>query len=152
VTSLAASTRGALRAAVADPTQVKTRPLDLHANAHDASHLLLIPQAVVVARNADEVGQLLRASAAQGMPLTFRSGGTSLIHQTLTDRVWWMSAATSEAFRTRRSCSSLAHGSRSSVKSPGFHSDLGLLRPSHRLQRFEAAERRQHVGPPGSLP
>ena len=57
MTSLAASTLGALRAAVADPTQVKTRPLDLHANAHDASHFLLIPQAVVVARNADEVGQ-----------------------------------------------------------------------------------------------
>ena len=56
MTSLAASTLGALRAAVADPTQVKTRPLDLHANAHDASHFLLIPQAVV-ARNGDEVGQ-----------------------------------------------------------------------------------------------
>ena len=78
---------GALRAAVADPTQVKTRALDLHADAHDASHFLLIPQAVVVAGNADEVGQLLRASAAQGVPLTFRSGGTSLSGQALTDGV-----------------------------------------------------------------
>ena len=78
---------GALRAAVADPTQVRTRALDLHANAHDASHFLLIPQAVVVAGNADEVGQLLRASAAQGVPLTFRSGGTSLSGQALTDGV-----------------------------------------------------------------
>ena len=77
----------ALRAAVADPTQVKTRALDLHANAHDASHFLLMPQAVVVAGNAEEVGRLLRASAAQGMPLTFRSGGTSLSGQALTDGV-----------------------------------------------------------------
>src|SRR5450631_2927944 len=78
---------GALRASVADPAQVKTRPLDLHAGAHDASHFLLIPQAVVVAGNADEVGRLLKASAVQGVPLTFRSGGTSLSGQALTDGV-----------------------------------------------------------------
>jgi len=78
---------GALRAAVADPTQVKTRALDLHAGAHDASHFLLIPKAVVVAGNAGEVGQLLRASAAQGVPLTFRAGGTSLSGQGITDGV-----------------------------------------------------------------
>ena len=78
---------GALRAAVADPAQVKTRGLDLHASAHDASHFLLIPKAVVVAGNAGEVGQLLRASAAQGVPLTFRAGGTSLSGQGITDGV-----------------------------------------------------------------
>jgi D-lactate dehydrogenase len=78
---------GALRAAVADPNQVKTRALDLHAGAHDASHFLLIPKAVVVAGNADEVGRLLRASAVQGVPLTFRSGGTSLSGQAVTDGV-----------------------------------------------------------------
>jgi D-lactate dehydrogenase len=76
-----------LREAVADPAQVKTRPIDLHANAHDASHFLLIPQAVVMAGNADEVGRLLRASAAQGVPLTFRSGGTSLSGQAVSDGV-----------------------------------------------------------------
>jgi len=78
---------GRLCAAVADPAQVRTRALDLHAGAHDASHFLLIPQAVVVAGNADEVGRLLRASASQGVPLTFRSGGTSLSGQALTDGV-----------------------------------------------------------------
>ncbi|WP_407342618.1 FAD-binding and (Fe-S)-binding domain-containing protein [Pengzhenrongella phosphoraccumulans] len=77
----------ALRAAVADPTQVRTRALDLHAGAHDASHFLLIPQAVVVAADAGEVGRLLQASAAQGVPLTFRAGGTSLSGQALTDGV-----------------------------------------------------------------
>jgi D-lactate dehydrogenase len=77
----------AFRDAVADPAQVRTRALDLHAGAHDASHFLLIPQAVVFAGNADEVGGLLRASAAQGVPLTFRSGGTSLSGQALSDGV-----------------------------------------------------------------
>ncbi|PVE19154.1 FAD-binding and (Fe-S)-binding domain-containing protein [Arthrobacter sp. Bz4] len=77
----------ALRAAVADPGQVKTRAIDLHANAHDASHFLLIPQAVVVPSDAAEVGALLRASAAQGLPLTLRSGGTSLSGQAVTDSV-----------------------------------------------------------------
>jgi D-lactate dehydrogenase len=77
----------ALREAVADPEQVRTRALDLHAGAHDASHFLLIPQAVVFAGNADEVGRLLHASAAQRVPLTFRAGGTSLSGQAITDGV-----------------------------------------------------------------
>lgn len=76
-----------MRTAVADPARVKTRAIDRHANAHDASHFLLIPQAVVVAENAPEVGRLLAASAAQGVPLTFRSGGTSLSGQALTGGV-----------------------------------------------------------------
>ncbi len=75
------------RNAVRDHAQVKTRAIDLHANAHDASHFLLVPQAVVVAGNAPEVGRLLRASAAQGVPLTFRSGGTSLSGQAVSDGV-----------------------------------------------------------------
>jgi D-lactate dehydrogenase len=75
------------RAAVADPARVKTRPIDLHANAHDASHFLLIPQAVVVAGNAQEVGKLMHAAKAHGVPLTFRSGGTSLSGQAVTEGV-----------------------------------------------------------------
>lgn len=75
------------RAAVQDPAQVRTRAIDLHANAHDASHFLLIPQAVVTAGSAADVGGLLRASAAQGVPLTFRSGGTSLSGQAVSDGV-----------------------------------------------------------------
>ncbi len=78
---------GALRAAVTDPARVKTRALDRYANAHDASHFLLIPQAVVVATDAAEVGALLCAAAAQGAHLTFRSGGTSLSGQAITDGV-----------------------------------------------------------------
>lgn len=77
----------AFRGAVSDAAQVKTRPIDLHANAHDASHFLLIPQAVAVAGNSIEVGRLLQASAAQGAPVTFRSGGTSLSGQAITNGV-----------------------------------------------------------------
>ncbi|TVU59309.1 FAD-binding oxidoreductase [Paenarthrobacter nitroguajacolicus] len=75
------------RAAVQNPEGVSTRAIDLHANAHDASHFLLIPQAVVTAESAAEVGGLLRASALQGVPLTLRSGGTSLSGQAVTDGV-----------------------------------------------------------------
>ncbi|MBG6056057.1 D-lactate dehydrogenase [Salinibacterium sp. CAN_S4] len=84
---LSADTLEALRAAVADPSRVKTRAIDRHAIAHDASHFLMVPSAVVVAGDADEVGRLLRASKRQGVPLVFRSGGTSLSGQSLTDGV-----------------------------------------------------------------
>jgi len=73
------------RAAMALPGQLKTRALDLHANAHDASHFLLVPQAVAVPGTAEEVARLLVASAARRMPLTLRSGGTSLSGQAVTD-------------------------------------------------------------------
>ncbi len=75
-----------LRSSVATE-QVRTRPIDLHANAHDASHFLLIPQVVVIAENAADVGALLRTSQAQGVPLTFRSGGTSLSGQGVSDGI-----------------------------------------------------------------
>lgn len=76
-----------LRTAVADPAQVSDRAIDRHATAHDASHFLLVPQAVVTAGSASEVGALMRASAAQGVPLTLRSGGTSLSGQAVSDGV-----------------------------------------------------------------
>ncbi|MCS5717128.1 FAD-binding oxidoreductase [Herbiconiux sp. CPCC 205763] len=71
----------------AHPLDLSTRPIDLHANAHDASHFLLIPEAVVVAKDAAEVGRLLRAGARTGTPVTLRSGGTSLSGQGVTDGV-----------------------------------------------------------------
>ena len=64
-----------------------TRALDRYAMANDASHFLLVPQAVVVAKDSAEVARLLSALAAQGVPLTFRSGGTSLSGQGLSDSV-----------------------------------------------------------------
>ncbi|WP_211267092.1 FAD-binding and (Fe-S)-binding domain-containing protein [Nonomuraea candida] len=59
------------------PGITRTRASDRLGMAHDASHYLLTPQAVVVPENAGQVAALLRT----GLPLTFRSGGTSLSGQ-----------------------------------------------------------------------
>jgi len=72
---------GVLATCVANTSQIRTSELDRRAMAHDASHFLLLPSAVVAPRDADEVARLLRATAAAGVPLTFRSGGTSLSGQ-----------------------------------------------------------------------
>ena len=77
----------ALRSAVGAPEQVRHRAADRLARANDASHYVLTPQAVVAPAGAPEVARLLRASAEQGVPLTFRSGGTSLSGQGVTDGV-----------------------------------------------------------------
>lgn len=77
----------AFRDALNSTVQISDRAIDLHANAHDASHFLLVPREFATPQNAVQVGQLLRASAASGAPLTFRSGGTSLSGQALTDGV-----------------------------------------------------------------
>ncbi|MDR0284626.1 MAG: FAD-binding oxidoreductase, partial [Propionibacteriaceae bacterium] len=61
--------------------QILTSPMDIRARAHDASHFLFYPEAVVVPRHADDVARLLRACAAAGLSVTFRSGGTSLSGQ-----------------------------------------------------------------------
>jgi len=81
--SLLSALRGAIRA----PEGVRHRASDRLAMANDASHYLLTPQAVAVPHGADEVARLLRASAVQGVSLTFRSGGTSLSGQAVTDGV-----------------------------------------------------------------
>jgi D-lactate dehydrogenase len=65
--------------------QVSRRAIDVHANAHDASHFLLVPEALVVAEDAAEVGRLLGLSSRNGVPVTLRSGGTSLSGQGVTD-------------------------------------------------------------------
>lgn len=64
---------------------VSTRDLDRRAMAHDASHYLLIPQGVATPRNAEDVGELLRRGRELNIPATFRSGGTSLSGQALSD-------------------------------------------------------------------
>jgi D-lactate dehydrogenase len=49
--------------------------------AHDASHYRLVPQAVALAGDADQVAGILAVCGAHGVPVTFRSGGTSLSGQ-----------------------------------------------------------------------
>ena len=71
----------------AAPGMVAARASDRLGFAHDASHYLLVPQAVVAPWDADQVAALLRVSAERGVPLTFRSGGTSLSGQATADGV-----------------------------------------------------------------
>lgn len=60
---------------------VGARASDRLAGAHDASHYLVTPHAVAIARDADEVGRILARAAHLRVPVTFRSGGTSLSGQ-----------------------------------------------------------------------
>ncbi|WP_193570868.1 FAD-binding and (Fe-S)-binding domain-containing protein [Diaminobutyricibacter tongyongensis] len=55
--------------------------------AHDASHYLLVPNAILTPTTADEVAQAMAIARGAGAPLTFRSGGTSLSGQASTEGV-----------------------------------------------------------------
>lgn len=66
---------------------ISTRAIDRWAHAHDASHYLLVPSAVVTPSDADDVARIFAAARAAGRPVTFRSGGTSLSGQGVTSGV-----------------------------------------------------------------
>lgn len=55
------------------------------AMAHDASHFLLTPAEVVTPGTAEDVATLMREAGRRRKPMTFRSGGTSLCGQGVTD-------------------------------------------------------------------
>ncbi|MFF2054044.1 FAD-binding and (Fe-S)-binding domain-containing protein [Leifsonia sp. NPDC058194] len=76
---------------------VSTKAIDRHAAAHDASHYLLVPAEVARPGTAQEVADLLVSARDRGLPVTFRSGGTSLSGQGVTAGVL---ADTRHAFRT----------------------------------------------------
>ncbi|WP_247046314.1 FAD-binding and (Fe-S)-binding domain-containing protein [Arthrobacter rhizosphaerae] len=69
------------------PGGVRVRASDRLAHAHDASHYLLTPRAVVVPESATQIAALLRGATRHRVPLTFRSGGTSLSGQASTDGI-----------------------------------------------------------------
>src|SRR6478736_2272019 len=77
----------ALGAAMASTGQLRSRATDRLALGHDASHFALTPSAVATPFDAADVGRLFVVSAAQGVPMTFRSGGTSLSGQAVTDGI-----------------------------------------------------------------
>jgi D-lactate dehydrogenase len=58
--------------------RVLTRVIDLVRYASDASPYRLLPKAVVMARDANDVGKTLAHGRSKGIPVTFRAGGTSL--------------------------------------------------------------------------
>jgi D-lactate dehydrogenase len=73
--------------ALLEPARVLARPIDLLARSVDASIYRLIPQAVVRPRDLDEVRKLLAYAAAHERHLTFRTAGTSLSGQAVTDDI-----------------------------------------------------------------
>jgi len=77
----------ALADAVQGHADVDSRAVTRAARAPDASHVLLTPQVVVTPHGAEGVARLLTAAAGLGLPVTFRSGGTSLSGQAVTDGV-----------------------------------------------------------------
>lgn len=64
-----------------DGLTISTRPIDLRAIAHDASHYLLTPEALVVPATTEAVARLFESAIADRRTITFRSGGTSLSGQ-----------------------------------------------------------------------
>ncbi|MFF4778310.1 FAD-binding and (Fe-S)-binding domain-containing protein [Microtetraspora fusca] len=71
----------AVQAAV--PGITRSRVSDRLGMAHDASHYLLTPQAILVPESAEQVAAIMRT----GLPLTFRSGGTSLSGQGVSEHL-----------------------------------------------------------------
>ena len=84
--SFAVSLRNELETIVA-PERVLTHPAELIAFASDASFYRLIPKAVVLARGIDEIRNLFRLSHRLRVPLAFRTAGTSLSGQAVTDGI-----------------------------------------------------------------
>ncbi|MCT1607776.1 FAD-binding oxidoreductase [Nesterenkonia massiliensis] len=74
------SLRTALTAALGHE-KVLSRALDRHSRAHDASHYLLVPEVVVIAESIEEISAVLGVASEHQVPVTFRSGGTSLSGQ-----------------------------------------------------------------------
>ncbi len=88
--SLAAGTAQPLRGeleALLGADRVLARPGDLVRYASDASPYRLFPRAVVLARDAEDVGKVLAYGREKGIPVTFRAGGTSLNGQGQSDGI-----------------------------------------------------------------
>jgi D-lactate dehydrogenase len=77
---------GGLNAALG-ADRVLSRALDLVKYASDASPYRLIPQAVAMPRDVQDVVKLLAFARATATPIVFRAGGTSLNGQSQTDSV-----------------------------------------------------------------
>jgi D-lactate dehydrogenase len=82
--------------------KVKTRLTDRYSYASDASFYYLIPQAVVQPSTLDEIKALFKLSHDTNTALVFRTGGTSLSGQSITDGIlvdlsrYWQNASALE--------------------------------------------------------
>lgn len=77
---------GELTAAVG-AAHVSQRAIDRYALAHDASHYRLVPHTVLRPRALTDVARILAICDRQRTPLTFRSAGTSLSGQAVTNHI-----------------------------------------------------------------
>lgn len=111
------------------PERVLTRPIELAAFASDASLYRLVPQAVVLADGVREIQWLFQFSHTIGIPLTFRSAGTSLSGQAVGDGVLV------EVARHWRGVSVLDDGARVRVRpgTIGAQVNLALRRYQRRM-------------------
>ena len=69
------------------PERVLARASDIVRYASDASPYRLLPRAVVMAHDADDVAKTLAYGRANGIPVVFRGGGTSLNGQGQSDGI-----------------------------------------------------------------
>src|SRR5512147_92108 len=67
--------------------RVLTRVIDLVRYASDASPYRLLPKAIVMARDAEDVGKVLDFGRRSSVPVTFRAAGTSLNGQSQSDGI-----------------------------------------------------------------
>src|SRR5215207_3792346 len=67
--------------------RVLTRVIDLIRYASDASPYRLLPKAIVMARDTEDISKVLDYARASKIPVTFRAGGTSLNGQAQSDGI-----------------------------------------------------------------
>ena len=78
--------------------RIKSRLIDRHSYARDASFYRLIPQVVVQPCDEEEIIDLFAFSHRESLPLVFRAAGTSLSGQSITDGILVEVAAHWQAF------------------------------------------------------
>lgn len=78
---------GELLGTILPPQRIKTRLIDLAAYAPDAGFYYLLPKAVVQPVSEDEIIALFGFSREHSVPLTFRTGGTSLSGQAISNGI-----------------------------------------------------------------
>jgi D-lactate dehydrogenase len=77
----------ALLSKILPESRIRTRFIDLVSFASDAGFYYLIPKAVVQPINEEEIRQLLAFSRQHNIPIVFRTGGSSLSGQSITDGI-----------------------------------------------------------------
>src|SRR5690349_8361080 len=72
---------------ILSPDRIKTRYIDLVSYGADAGFYFLLPRAVVKPVSEKEILGLFKFSHERKIPLVFRTGGTSLSGQSITDGI-----------------------------------------------------------------